>query len=514
MKQLIKTVAVIFLLLFISPSCAKAQTEKSEPAVRPSALAGSWYPADASTLAKNINSYLLSNTDRSSLKKEETAPVALIEPHAGYVYSGKGAAAGYTYLSGKSYDRVIIIAPSHYSYFRGIAIAPVDYFETPLGRVSVDRQACDALLKKKGFSSNLEANRQEHSIEIQIPFLQTVLKDFKIVPLLVGEVNGREYDELADSIKPFVNSRTLLIASSDFTHYGPNFNYVPFGDPVKENLKKLDMGAVEKIIAKDSNGFIKYFTDTGVTICGRVPIAILTRILPPDCKGELVSYYTSGDVTGDFRSSVSYATVLFYKKVYKKALTGGEEVDGLKLNADEKKMLLDLARATLRRYLKGESIDESFISNFNVSDKLKQKRGAFVTITKHGMLRGCIGYVEGIKPLYETIVDNAINASTRDPRFEPMKSAEEKDCDIEISVLTVPVPVGNVSEIEVGRDGLIIEKGWSRGLLLPQVPVEYGWDRDTFLRQLCAKAGLPSDAWKSGAKIMKFEAQVFSEHEK
>jgi len=352
-----------------------------------------------------------------------------------------------------------------------------------------------------------EAYKKEHSLEIQLPFLQESLKDFKLVPLIVGEVNGDEYEKIASSIRKFIDKETLLIASSDFTHYGFNFGYVPFKKNIRENLKKLDEGAVEKILKIDSNGFIKYQDSTGITICGRKPIAILLDILPKKAKAKLVSYYTSGDLMGDYSSSVSYATIAFFEPPAKKEL---QVSDVNELSKEEKETLIKVARKTLETFLSGKSLDD-ITKDLNLTPKLKENRGVFVTIKKHGDLRGCIGYIEGIKPLYEAVIDNTINACSRDYRFPPMEKGEAKDVTLEISVMTPLKEIKSPEEIVVGRDGLVIQKGFNKGLLLPQVATEYGWDRDTFLAQVCRKAGLPYDAWKEGATIWIFSAQVFGE---
>ncbi|RMF97818.1 MAG: AmmeMemoRadiSam system protein B [Candidatus Schekmanbacteria bacterium] len=503
-------VNIIFLLLFTS--CGNA---KEKGMVRPSVLAGSWYPADKDTLEGTIENYFESTKEK--VKGISTyKPVALIEPHAGYIYSGKAAAAGYNCLKGKDIERVIILAPSHYAYFEGIALSSADYFETPLGRIPVEKAICSKLSKIKGFSYNDSAHSREHSIEIQLPFLQRALDNFSIIPLLVGEVEGSEYKRFADSIKPFINDKTIVIASSDFTHYGSRFGYLPFRKDIPENLKRIDMAAEDFILKKDSTGFIKYFNETGITICGRKPIAILLNLLDESAKGKLLIYYTSGEITGDYNNSVSYATTIFYdsaKKVQTNNKKSKRKESGKYLTEEEKKTLLKLSRAVLRRYLEGKATDDEFLNTFNITDKLREKRGVFVTLKRREMLRGCIGYVLGIEPLYKAVRDNTINAASRDPRFEPVQPYEEKECEIEISVLTVPEEMSDIYDFEIGKHGLIIEKGWGRGLLLPQVPVEYGWDKKTFLEQLCRKAGLPTDAYKSGAKLWRFEAEVFSEED-
>ena len=494
----------IFILFFllIPIACSRGATSNQQKIQEP-VISGSWYPADKEGLKREINLFL----DSTEPEKIDGDIVALIEPHAGYSYSGKGAAFGYKAIKGKNYKRVIMLAPSHYAWFNGVAVLDATHYRTPLGLISIDTDVCKNLLQEPYFKTVPEAYKKEHSIEIQLPFIQQSLKDVSLVPLLVGEVNGDEYRKIASSIKKFIDKETLVIASSDFTHYGFNFGYIPFKKNIRKNLKKLDSGAVEKILKIDSEGFIKYVDKTGITICGRKPIAILLEILPKNINARLISYYTSGDLIGNYSTSVSYVTMAFFKKKEKNNFQASDEDS---LNKEERETLVKLARKTLDSFLNGGNLDD-VTKGLNLTPKLKEKRGVFVTIKKHGNLRGCIGYIEGIKPLYEAVIDNTINACSRDYRFVSMVKGEDKEVALEISVMTPLKEIKSVDEIVVGKHGLVIQKGFSKGLLLPQVATEYGWDRETFLNQVSLKAGLPYNAWKSGSTIWTFSAQVFGE---
>src|SRR3989338_1870877 len=494
----------IFILFFllIPIACSRGATSNQQKIQEP-VISGSWYPADKEGLKREINLFL----DSTEPEKIDGDIVALIEPHAGYSYSGKGAAFGYKAIKGKNYKRVIMLAPSHYAWFNGVAVLDATHYRTPLGLISIDTDVCKKLLQEPYFKTVPEAYKKEHSIEIQLPFIQQSLKDVSLVPLLVGEVNGDEYRKIASSIKKFIDKETLVIASSDFTHYGFNFGYIPFKKNIRKNLKKLDSGSVEKILKIDSEGFIKYVDKTGITICGRKPIAILLEILPKNINARLISYYTSGDLIGNYSTSVSYVTMAFFKKKEKNNFQASDEDS---LNKEERETLLKLARKTLDSFLNGGNLDD-VTKGLNLTPKLKEKRGVFVTIKKHGNLRGCIGYIEGIKPLYEAVIDNTINACSRDYRFVSMVKGEDKEVALEIFVMTPLKKIKSVDEIVVGKHGLVIQKGFSKGLLLPQVATEYGWDRETFLNQVSLKAGLPYNAWKSGSTIWTFSAQVFGE---
>jgi hypothetical protein len=277
--------------------------------VRPSALSGSWYPADRETLEKQIDAFL-EKVPQSAVGQEI---VGMISPHAGYDYSGGVAAWGYKYLQARPCRRVLVLAPSHCVSFTGVSIPGVDYYETPLGRVKVDRQSCEDLLKKPLFRNVHQAHLREHAVEIQLPFLQRTVKNFALIPLVVGSLKEEHYENVSNVLKGLMNPGTLFIASSDFTHFGPRFRYVPFTTDLRENISRLDHGAIDLILQKDAEGFLAYKKTTRATICGFRSIALLLKILPSDYSGKLLQYRLSGDLTGDYTSSVSYASIIFIR---------------------------------------------------------------------------------------------------------------------------------------------------------------------------------------------------------
>jgi AmmeMemoRadiSam system protein B len=177
--------------------------------------------------------------------------------------------------------------------------------------VPVERSVGDALSQHSLFATHPAAEDPEHALEMEIPYLQMVLKDFQIVPLLVGQLRAPDYPVVVKLLRPFLTEKTLVVVSSDFTHFGSRFGYVPFRENIKDSLRNLDMGAVEYIINKDSDGYLKYLQETGITVCGRLPIALLLRLLPPEAEGMLLNYYTSGDLLKDYSSSVSYVSLIF-----------------------------------------------------------------------------------------------------------------------------------------------------------------------------------------------------------
>ncbi len=285
--------------------------------IRKSILSGSWYPGDAGTLRGDIRTY----EDRCPEVSLDLKRIyGIIAPHAGYMYSGKAAVSAYRHLRGMEFENIILIAPSHSSYFRGIACSGYSYYETPLGKVQVNRGLIEKLRTSEGlFTEDITAEDNEHSAEIQLPFLQYFLDNFKIVPLLAGNITTDEIPGIAAAIKGISGKKTLLLASSDFTHYGYRFGYNPFDnlrnpEGIRENINRLDMDHIELIKKMDYKGFLTKKHKTGATICGYMPISIVVSILSSqDIKAYLADYYTSGDITDDYEQSVSYASILFYK---------------------------------------------------------------------------------------------------------------------------------------------------------------------------------------------------------
>ncbi len=507
MKHIILVLVVLMVPAFIHCGEEKKQN------IRKAVLAGQWYPGDKTGLAKTVDDYL-SNVKTGN---DERKLLALISPHAGYVYSGQTAAYAYKLLEGREIERVIVLALSHRVGYDGISVSDADFFETPLGRIPVDRAACDGLLKKKGFVTVGDVEKAEHSLEIQLPFLQKTAGDFRLVPLVVGRIGENEIERYAEAIREYVNEKTIIIASSDFTHYGRDFAYVPFRDNIESNLEKLDMGAFETIKSMDANSFLDYRNRTGATICGFQPIAILMKILPEDTAVELLRYDTSGNITGDFETSVSYMSIGFFQKENGKKETGKmtqDKQEGKVLTKKEQDFLLRLARKTIEHIVNdGEVPDSIIVSKAELTPALQELSGVFVTLHKHGQLRGCIGYIEGIEPLYKAVIDNAVSASTGDPRFRPVSAAELKDLHIEISVMTPLKEVSGYKDIVIGKHGVVLMKGGRQSVFLPQVAPEQGWDRDETLTHLSMKAGLPGDAWKEGCGFKVFEAQIFEEED-
>ncbi len=505
-----KLCLITFFFLLSVPACSNEITGEPEK-VRPSALAGRWYPADADSLRKEVDNYL-ATASRETYPKQRL--FALISPHAGYTYSGLAAAYGYNHLREQNIHRIVILAPSHYASYKGVSIPDVTHYETPLGKVSVDRAMVKKLWRNPLFSTVPEAHTQEHSLEIQLPMLQRVMGDFSLVPMVLGQVEKEEFKEIAHAIRPFLDEKTLVIVSSDFTHHGPRFDYVPLKNGLKTGLRKLDGGAVERIIAKDFEGFWEYKQNTGATICGFVPIAVLLNLLPGNVQGRMLHYYTSGDLTGDFQNSVSYVSLAFYeggiggvrREKAEDILSGSGP-----LNEREQKNLLTISRKVLDEVINTRQYPVISPQHYDFTPRLMADRGVFVTLKKHEELRGCIGSIIGRGPLFLSTIRNTVNSAVRDYRFPPVSKEELSSIDIEISVLTPPEQISGARDFIVGKHGIILKKDGKQAVFLPQVATEQGWNREKTLTQLALKAGLPDNAWKEGARFYVFEAQVFGE---
>lgn len=447
-----------------------------------------FYPAQRDALEQEVYR-LLSQATPQNLKG---TLIGLVVPHAGYLFSGQTAAQAYALLSQRSYQTVVIIGTAHRAAVNGAAIDAVDTYETPLGKIRVDKEAAHEIIKNsRSAYYDSTAHAQEHSIEVQLPFLQAVLSNFKLVPIVMGNFSWSYVEDLSEALAKLAREKgnILFLASSDLSHYYPY-----------DKAVKMDRELLKEVLRMNSSRLHQKTKNGQCEMCGETAVITLietARKMGAD-QAKLLDYRNSGDVTGEKTRVVGYSAVAFLKSLSLKTEKW--------LNKQEQNDLLKIARKTLQSYLKTQKSPQFKVSNKN----LLKERGAFVTLKKNGELRGCIGHIEADKPLYQVVSEMAIAAATADPRFPPVTISELPQIKIEISVLSPLKKVENIDEIVVGRDGLVIRKGFSQGLLLPQVPVEWGWEREEFLRQMAIKAGLSPENWKE-AELFRFSAQVFSE---
>lgn len=449
--------------------------------VKEPAVAGAFYPSEADALRAMVGGFL---------EQAESTPVdgrliALVSPHAGYVFSGQVAAYGFKHLKG--IDTVILIGPSHSSGFKGASVYTEGSFKTPLGLIKIDERLAKSLLNEPAHVRFYpEAYEKEHSLEVQLPFLQTVLKNFKIVPILISIPTRKSYEHLTSKLTEIIsdNRNIILLASTDLSHYHNYQRAMEMDGKTISALKRLSVREVQGLLGSGEG-----------EMCGAYPTMVamdVARRLGANL-GVLFKYANSGDVTPNRDRVVGYASMGLYRSP---------------LTAEEKNELLSIARNSVTEYVRHGKVLETKIQN----PKFMVDGAVFVTITRNSRLRGCIGSIQPVMPLYKSVQRNAIAACSRDPRFPPMKQQELDDMEIEISILSPLRPLKDISDIEVGKHGLYITKDRRAGLLLPQVPVEFGWDRDTFLKQVCLKAELPADAWKNGATLYRFTAEILKGH--
>jgi len=509
-------VLVIVLLGIAAVFFWKAYAPKEAPAkpakvvLRSLLTKRGWYTADANALSKQIEGFF---------QKAEVKPInnviALILPHAGYQFSGQTAVMAIK-TADKKYKRIVIIGPSHAVPMEEVLSVPrATHYETPLGQIPLDVDFVNNLLKYSMFQNVPRAHKydygfQEHSVQIELPLLQHGQKDFKLVPIVAGSCSLETISKAGTILRSLVDQETLVIISSDFVHYGHRFSYVPFTENVPDEIRKVDMGAYEYIARLDSEGFLEYKRKTMAPICGYIPIAVLLSMLSEPVKAELINYTTSGELTGDFTNCVSYLSIAF-SGAWQNCPQIEPQASAPELTGEDKRQLLTLARKTIVYALRNRRVPQASELDVTISDTMRCPRAAFVTLKKNSQLRGCIGDIFPQRPLYKSVILNAINACVNDRRFPVVAETECKDIAIEISALTVPEPVALPDDIVIGTDGVVLNKDGHSAVFLPQVAPEQGWDVNQMLTQLSLKAQLPPDAWKEGARFLVFQAVVFGE---
>jgi AmmeMemoRadiSam system protein A len=496
------------------------QVADSSPQARPlrrvkeAAVAGLFYPQDKAALANTVDRLLAGVKPVEGDGRVKNLR-GLVVPHAGYEYSGPVAAVGYKQVEGRSFSKVVVMAPSHTALFRGAYVSDVDAYRTPLGTVPVARGAAE-LAKRPPFSSRLDGRvrrpdwwRQspqkapapgedlpdtwEHSLEVQLPFLQRTLGEFTLVPIIFGDVDPKT---AARELAGLIDSKTLVVASSDLSHFEPY-----------ETARKLDTSCTEAIVGLDVDRMERE------DACGKFPILALMHVArEKGWKTKLLDYRNSGDTAGDKSRVVGYAAIAFYDE---KAAEDAEAAPKAAYSPEERKFLLDLARKSLVEAAHRRKPPE--VDPAQVGEKLKERRACFVTLTIQGNLRGCIGHILPQEALYRAVIDNAQSAALRDPRFKPVGPDELDRIDIEVSVLTVPAPLAYrspedlLAKLRPGVDGVVLEVGRAGATYLPQVWEQIP-DKEAFMSSLAKKAGLPPNAWKDPrATVLVYQVEAFEE---
>ena len=474
-----------------------------------STIAGTWYPGTGQGIRAATEKWEAGGTHGDATPPAN--PNVLILPHAGWAYSGKTAWQAVRTVKGTRFRRVVLLAPSHRAWIENRLVAPESSaIKTPLGEIIIDRDWLDRLALVAPVVRNDRIHAAEHSAQIEYPLLQVALgQGFSIVPLVMGSFGHDQMGMCARALTRLMDDETLLVISSDFTHYGADFSYTPYGtgggEEVRRRVAAADGEAFTLIEKCDAEGFAAFIGRTGATICGHVPIELALRAFPPGASLVRLGYATSGDDNGDYSRFVCYV-----------AASGRAEWRGeVKpvLNAEDRAYLLRVARESLEQAVRAGRSRRNATLTASAPKSTLAKMGAFVTLNDRatGALRGCIGEILPARPLVEAVAARAADSALHDPRFIPVSGAELANLRVEVSALTPPKNVASWRDIVLVRDGITLEKDGHFAVFLPQVAPEQGWDLPTTLSYLSRKAGLADDAWREGAKFGTFQAEVFHE---
>ncbi len=502
MKILVLQVT-IFILFFGIFSC-QGQDRNTSP-VRQPAVAGSFYPATEKDLKYQIDLFFKATEDKTI----DANVAAIIVPHAGYVFSGSVAASAYSKLDpDKNFSRIFVIGTSHHVLLNGASIYNRGNYQTPMGTVSVDVELANKLIEENRLIKYVpEAHEKEHSLEVQLPFLQYRLnKPFKIIPMVIGTQSAETCGKLAEILKPYFTPENLFIISSDFSHYPSYADAVKTDEATGNAISGNSPAAFVQTILDNEK---KNISGLATSCCGWSSVLTLLDITSQqrDISVKHIKYMNSGDAPqyGDKNRVVGYHSFVFTRSTDDRA-----DID-FNLAPDDKRILLKIARESIENELENDLIPK--INTGELSDNVKLNCGAFVTLTKNGNLRGCIGRFTANEPLYKVVQEMAKAAAFRDTRFLPVVRREMKSIDIEISVLTPLKRIYSIDEFTLGKQGIYIIKGNRTGTFLPQVAKSTGWNKEEFLGH-CArdKAGIGWDGWKT-ADLYTYEALVFDEHE-
>jgi len=422
--------------------------------IRNPVVSGQFYPASPTQLRTMIETLV----DETAVKEDV---IGLVSPHAGYIYSGPVAGAVMSKVKFK--DTCIIMGPSHTGRGKPFSIMTRGTWITPLGKVEIDSELGKKMLATSRYlQEDTVAHEHEHSIEVQLPFIQYFKEDIKIVPIVIAYADGAIYKEIGKEIARAVkelNREVVIIASSDMTHYEP-----------VESARRKDNEAIDAMLDLNEDELLRRVSELDISMCGYAPTVSLIAAARElgATRAELVKYQTSGDVTGDYSSVVGYAGIIIKK--------------------EQMHPLVQLARKTIETYVR----EGTFPEPAELTPEMEARAGVFVSIHKHGELRGCIGTFEPTTDnIAKEIMANAVSSATSDPRFPPVTPDELSDLDYSVDVLTSPEPIVSKDQLDPRRYGVIVEAGWRRGLLLPDLE---GVDSIDYQIEICRmKAGIDSN---------------------
>ena len=501
-------ITIIFFFIMMGDAMVLQADKSGSRDIRPAAVAGKFYPESSPVLKQAIEAYL-----SDAIPVGVKSPLAIIAPHAGYIFSGQICADAYNQVRSQTYDTIVILGTNHTSpRFDQIAIYPGDGFETPLGIVRVDKDlVADLLAADHHCVLNASVHETEHSVEVQVPFVQVLFPQAKIVPIVVGAPDPTLCRHFGEKLaKVLMGRRALIVASSDLSHYPSYQDAVTVDRETLQAIAGMDPDALHSTLSSYHN---RRIDNLHTEACGEAPIlAAMYASKALGAKGaRIISYANSGDVSiGESDRVVGYGAVVFTENKVPSSFPDKQTApDAITrdLPDSDKKALLAFARKSITWFLKTHTVPLAR----GLSSQVEQPQGVFVTLKKHGDLRGCIGRIIPDAPLKRLVGSMALQSAFNDPRFPALTLDELSQIEIEMSVLTPIKSIAQVEDIVVGRDGVILQKGGRSAVFLPQVAPEQGWTREQMLDQLALKAGLTKDAWRTGAQFSTFQAIVFSE---
>jgi len=504
---------ILYLLPFFLLQTCTAKNPKqnipSQVSIRSPAVAGQFYSANPSKLTKALNVFFEDAVDPIVEK-----PVVIIAPHAGYIYSGQIAADAYNQVRNYQYDVIVILGTNHTTAgFNDISIYPGGGYSTPLGLAEIDEDIAKSLIEEdKRYTFYQRIHTNEHSVEVQIPFIQHIFPGAKIVPVVIGKPDLDLCINFGRTLARVLKKRqALIVASSDLSHYPDYENAIEVDKKTIETIIELDPS---KVFSTARNQLYRNIPNLSTCACGEAPILAAieaAKELGATC-GTIISYANSGDVAiGDRNRVVGYGAIALTKnencesnEVFPESHSGEESFF---LEDSYKKVLLDFARKSISQFLTTETVPLAR----GFEPQLQHKMGAFVTLKIGHELRGCIGHMSNDLPICDVVGSMALQAAFNDRRFPPVSINEMENIEIEISILTPYKPVDKVENIILGKDGVVLKKDNHQAVFLPQVAAEQGWNRDELLNHLCQKAGLSEGCWQTNAQLYTFQANVFQE---
>lgn len=474
--------------------------------IRPAVVAGKFYPESASVLKLSVEQFM-----QDALPPQADHPLAIVVPHAGYIFSGQICADGYNQVRGREYDTVVILGTNHTAPgLKTVALYSGAGFKTPLGVAPVDEAAVAALIAASpDYTADDAPHIREHSVEVQVPFIQALFPQAMILPAIVGQADAAGCERFGTALaKAIQGRRALVVASSDLSHYPSAEDAERIDGATLEAVPSLSPERLQAVIRAQTARRIRGL-DTSA--CGETPIMVAMAAAKAmgAAGGRVVSYANSGDLPiGERDRVVGYGAVVLGSGLKSaKAADPAAGAASASLTERDKQGLLSLARETITRFLTTQMVPLPR----GFSPAALKERGVFVTLKKRGCLRGCIGHMLPDRPLAPLVGMMALQAAFEDPRFSRLTLREVAELKIEISVLSPMQQVSGPEAIVVGRDGVLLQKGGRSAVFLPQVAPEQGWGRDEMLDNLSCKAGLSPSAWREGACFSTFQAEVFGE---